>query len=307
MTQARERFEAAVAWGNLDGPAVERLLLEDLRVDLEPAGLDVTAWAFPGVAGPAWVAMVAREPGVLAGLDLLAPLLEAPEAEGVACRFEKADGDALAAGDAVAVFEGPRPAILTIERTALNLVGHLSGVATAAARLVEAVRATGSAAEVLDTRKTLPGLRRLQKYAHRRGGGTAHRTGLGDAVLIKDNHLAGTPLDELTEKLNAAADAARARFPRVRFVEVEVDTHEQLLRALEARVDIILLDNMDAHALAKAVAARDRIAPRIRLEASGGVSLQTVGRLAAAGVDRVSVGAITHSARNLDLGFDDLG
>ena len=307
MSEARERFEAAVAWGGLDGPAVERLLREDLRVDLEPAGLDVTAWAFPGVEGPARVAMVAREPGRLAGLDLLAPLLETPEAAGVRCRFERADGDALAAGDAVAVFEGPRPAILTLERTALNLVGHLCGVATATASLVAAVRAAGSDAQVLDTRKTLPGLRKLQKYAHRRGGGTGHRTGLGDAVLIKDNHLAGVGLDELTARLDAAADAARDRFPSLRFVQVEVDTHEQLLRALEARVDLILLDNMDAPALEAAVAARDRVAPGIQLEASGGVTLRTIGRLAASGVDRVSVGAVTHSAKNLDLGFDDLG
>ncbi len=307
MSEARERFEAAVAWGDLDGPEVERMLLADLAVDLEPAGLDVTAWCFPGVAGPARVALVAREPGRIAGLDLIAPLLEAEAADGVACRFERADGDAVAAGDTLAVFSGPRPAVLTIERTLLNLVGHLSGVATAAAAFVDAVAAAGASAAVLDTRKTLPGLRKLQKYAHRRGGGTAHRTGLGDAVLIKDNHLAGVPLDGLAAALDEAATKARDKFPDLKFVEVEVDTLEQLERVLAAAVDIVLLDNMAAPALREAVALRDRLAPSILLEASGGVTLETAGERAAAGVDRISVGAITHSARNLDLGFDDVG
>ena len=307
MTEARLRFEEAVRWGGLDGEDVERMLLADLAVDLEPAGVDVTAWCFPGVAGPAEVALVAREPGRIAGLDLITPLLEAEAADSVACRFERADGDAVAAGDTLAVFTGPRPAVLTIERTLLNLVGHLSGVATAAAAFVDAVDAAGADAAVLDTRKTLPGLRKLQKYAHRRGGGTAHRTGLGDAVLFKDNHLAGVPLDGLAATLDAAAAKARERFPELSFVEVEVDTLAQLERVLTAAVDIVLLDNMGAPALREAVALRDRVAPSVLLEASGGVTLETVGALAAAGVDRISVGAITHSARNLDLGFDAAG
>ena len=307
MTEAQKRFKAAVAWGDLDGAGVERMLLADLAVDLEPAGLDVTAWAFPGVAGPAAVAMVAREPGVVAGLDLIAPLLEADAAAGVSCDFEKRDGDAVQCGDTLAVFEGPRPGILTIERTILNLVGHLCGVATATAELIDAVRAAGSDAAVLDTRKTLPGLRKLQKYAHRRGGGTAHRTGLGDAVLVKDNHLAGVPLDELAAKLDAAADRARRRFPGLGFVEVEVDSLEQLEEVLRTRVDIVLLDNFDPGRLREAVRRRAALAPSVRLEASGGVTLGTIGGMAATGVDRISVGAITHSARNLDVGFDDAG
>ncbi|BAM02300.1 carboxylating nicotinate-nucleotide diphosphorylase [Phycisphaera mikurensis] len=307
MSEARRLFAEAVAWGGLDADALERLLRDDLAVDLEPAGVDVTAACFPGIAGPAEVALVAREPGRLAGLDLVAPLLEAPEAAGVACAFHRRDGDAVAAGETLAVFTGPRPAVLTIERTLLNLVGHLAGVATAAATLVDAVRAAGSDAAVLDTRKTLPGLRKLQKYAHRRGGGTAHRTGLGDAVLVKDNHLAGVPLGELAATLAAAASAARSRFPGLRFVEVEVDTLDQLREVLKAPVDFVLLDNFDAGWLAEAVAMRDAAAPGVRLEASGGVTLETVGSLAVPGIDRVSVGAITHSARSLDLGFDDAG
>lgn len=310
MNDAARRFNQAIAWGELDADDVRRLLHADLAVDLEPAGLDVTGFAFPGRDGPARVAMVAREAGTLAGLDLLAPLLEAQATAGVSCRFEKTDGDRVAPGDTLAVFEGPRPAVLTLERTALNFVGHLSGVASTAAAFVAAVAAAGAAgtrpsAAMLDTRKTLPGLRKLQKYAHRRGGGTAHRTGLGDAVLIKDNHLAGVPLTGLAAALTAAATAARQRFPTLRFVEVEVDTHEQLFEALQAPVDIVLLDNMPPDALRQAVATRDRIAPHIQLEASGGITLATVGPIAATGVDRISAGAITHSARNLDIGFDD--
>jgi nicotinate-nucleotide pyrophosphorylase (carboxylating) len=200
----------------------------------------------------------------------------------------------------LATVTGPLRAILAAERTALNFLQRLSGVATLTHKFVAAIE--GFRTQVLDTRKTTPGWRRLEKYAVRAGGGTNHRFGLHDAILIKDNHLAGLGGD-----VRRAVEAARAATGNGRVpVEVEVDTLEQLESALSARADIVLLDNMTLDQLRSAVEHRDSIAPEVKLEASGGVTLTTVRDIAATGVDRISVGAITHSAPALDIGLDFL-
>jgi nicotinate-nucleotide pyrophosphorylase (carboxylating) len=214
-----------------------------------------------------------------------------------------ADGSDCGAGQVLAELVGPLADLLALERTALNLIGRLSGIATLTRRYVDAVLGTG--AVVCDTRKTTPGLRGLEKYAVRCGGGTMHRMGLYDAVLYKDNHLAGIPLASLGERLTAAI--ARARQHPVRFVEVEVDTLEQLEVVLGLEpglIDWVLLDNMPPATLCDAVALRDRHAPLARLEASGGVTLETIRAVAETGVERVSVGALTHAASALDVGLD---
>ncbi len=192
--------------------------------------------------------------------------------------------------------------LLAIERVALNLLCHLSGVATLTAQYV--AKCKGTKAGIYDTRKTLPGLRGLQKYAVACGGGRTHRIGLYDAVLIKDNHLAGTPISKLAEMLTKSAGQARRLTPGLQFVEVEVDTLDQLCEVLKAPVDIVLLDNMRPSLLQQAVTMRDATAPKIELEASGGVNLDTVAEISRTGVDRISVGALTHSAPSLDIGLD---
>jgi nicotinate-nucleotide pyrophosphorylase (carboxylating) len=250
---------------------------------------------------------VARSPGVLAGL---------PVAERLAAEFEllehwqayKADGDSLEPGAVVARMAGPMRSLLALERTMLNFLQRLSGIATLTARFVAAT--AGTRAEIYDTRKTTPGWRALEKYAVRCGGGRNHRFGLYDAVLIKDNHLAW--LREAAggggeEPIAAAVESARANVPAGTVVEVEVDTLEQLEVALRSGPDVILVDNLGASGMAEAVRRRDAVASSIQLEASGGINLATVGAIAAAGVDRISVGALTHSAPSLDLAMDFSG
>ena len=212
------------------------------------------------------------------------------------------DGDKINAGAVVATLEGRHADLLTVERTMLNLLGHLSGIATATRRLVDLV--AGTRAAICETRKTLPGLRGLQKYAVYCGGGRLHRFGLFDAALFKDNHLA--TMRSLGTDLEAACRAARTK-GQIRFVEVEVDTLDQLDTVLSFEpgvVDIILLDNMPPEMIAEAVQRRDDRRPGVELEASGGISEATIQAVAQAGVDRISVGALTHSVQNLDLGFD---
>jgi nicotinate-nucleotide pyrophosphorylase (carboxylating) len=191
---------------------------------------------------------------------------------------------------------------LAAERTVLNFLMHLGGVATRTRQFVDAV--AGTKAKILDTRKTLPGWRLLEKYAVRAGGGTNLRIGLFDGCLIKDNHLAVWKEEHPRDSLAGVIAAARQGVPAGIRVEIEVDTLEQLREVLAAKPDIVLLDNMDAATIAQAVRLRDWIAPGVLLEASGGVTLETVGAIAAAGVDRISVGAITHSAPVLDMAFD---
>jgi nicotinate-nucleotide pyrophosphorylase (carboxylating) len=251
--------------------------------------------------------MVAREPGVVAGMRAVATVLDEMQAQ-VDVTLAVADGDVAAANTRLATLRGNVRDLLTCERTLLNLVGRLMGIATLARAYVEQVR--GTSARVYDTRKTTAGWRRLEKYAVRCGGACNHRTGLYDAILIKDNHLAqsGPGTEE-------AADAVR----RVRqfakdyqgpeqladlLIEVEVDTLEQLAAVLPTGPDLVLLDNMLPEMLRQAVEIRDAQAPQVELEASGGVRLETLREIASSGVDRISVGALTHSARSLDIGLD---
>jgi nicotinate-nucleotide pyrophosphorylase (carboxylating) len=240
---------------------------------------------------------------VVAGLAVVPDVLAVFGGD-IAFQRGAADGAACGTGDLLGTLSGELRAILAVERTLLNLLGRAGGVATLTRRYVEAV--AGTRAAIFDTRKTMPGLRALDKYAVGCGGGRMHRVGLYDAVLIKDNHLAHVALADLPRRIAAAARAARAQRD-LRFVEVEVDTLEQLgalLELPEGTIDIVLLDNMMVSQLVEAVSLRDRRQPRLRLEASGGISLSTVRAVAETGVERISVGALTHSAAALELGLD---
>ena len=269
--------------------------------DLGPEGLDVTSLCFVPDTAMATAHFVPRRPGVLAGLAVLEAVCAAYSRR-VTLDITARDGEPATPGQSVASLAGPLRDILAIERVALNLLGHLSGIATLTAAYAR--HCAGTKARVYDTRKTLPGLRGLQKYAVACGGGGTHRIGLYDAVLIKDNHLAETPLEKLADRLGAATAHARANWPGLKFVEVEVDTLEQLAEVLKAPIDIALLDNMPPPELAAAVKMRDAVAPEVELEASGGINLDTIGDIARSGVDRISVGALTHSAPSLDIGLD---
>ena len=230
---------------------------------------------------------------MLAGLACAAQSFHALDPN-VSFRAKTRDGAKLAANETIAEIEGPAIAVLSGERVALNFVGHLSGIATLTAAYVAKVAHTG--AKIVDTRKTLPGLRALEKYAVRCGGGVNHRFGLDDAVLIKDNHIA------VAGGVALALKAARAAAGHLVKVEIEVDSLDQLAEVLKAGgADIVLLDNMDAATLKRAVEmARGKVA----LEASGGVTLETVAKIAETGVDVISVGALTHSAPALDVALD---
>lgn len=288
----------------LVNPGLTRRLLELCRdEDLGPDHLDPTAALMvePGQRGEAWI--TARQPGVVCGLQAVGDVLDVL-APTTLFRDLAHDGQRVERGQRLGALLGPRHEILAAERTLLNLLGRLSGVATETARYVRAIE--GSSAVVVDTRKTTPGLRQLEKYAVRCGGGHNHRMGLYDAVLIKDNHLAGLSPREAAERVRRAATEARARYT-LSFVEVEVDTHEQLeaMLGLEAGLlDIILLDNMDPDGLRRAVAMRDARGPRPMLEASGGISLDMLADVARTGVDRIALGAITHHAVWLDIALD---
>lgn len=253
-------------------------------------------------AGTMRAALVAREAGILAGIRAGAIVATAV---GAAWEPNMADGSELLPGSVVGIIHGPAAGVLAGERTLLNLLGVLCGTATATRRFVDLV--AGTRACICDTRKTLPGLRRLQKFAVSCGGGTPHRMGLHDAVLVKDNHLAGLDPSGIADLARRLAPEARAA--GAAFIEFEVDGLDQLdaVLALPAgTIDIVLLDNFAAPALRDAVARRDARAPGLLLEASGGVRLDTVAAIAATGVDRISVGALTHSVRSLDLGLDAL-
>ena len=267
--------------------AVARALAEDLG----RAG-DVTTAATIPVGLMAEGAIVAREEGVIAGLPLLIETFRQVDAS-VSVIPQVADGDRVAAGSDVARLSGHAVSILTAERTALNFLGHLSGISTATHRLVEAIE--GTPARIVDTRKTTPGLRALEKYAVRCGGGSNHRFGLDDAVLIKDNHIV------VAGGVSAAVKAARTHAGHTLTIEVEVDTLAQLEEALAAHADTVLLDNMAPDKLTQAV---EMVAGRAVTEASGGIALSTVRAVAETGVDVISVGWITHSAPRLDVALD---
>lgn len=270
---------------------LEPLLRQTLLEDLGRAG-DLTSNLIIPADATASLKIAARTEGVLAGIDLarIAFALMDPS-----IRFEPRlrDGARLKAGDELARVEGPARAILSAERTALNFLGHLSGVATATARIADAIRPYGT--RVTCTRKTLPGLRMVQKYAVRVGGGSNHRYGLDDAVLIKDNHVA------VAGGVRAAVERARQGAGHMVAIELEVDTLEQLAEGLDAGVNIVLLDNMSPEMLREAVRLVDG---RAVTEASGRVTADTAVAMAQAGVDYIAVGAITHSVAVLDIGLD---
>lgn len=268
-------------------PLVRNALLEDLG----RAG-DLTTDAIVPPAEIARMTIRARQPGTIAGLDLarLAFSLIEPR---IAFSVERPDGSAVAPGDIVATVEGPARGLLTGERTALNFLCHLSGVASVTNGIVAAVK--GHKAQIVCTRKTTPGLRAVEKYAVRAGGGGNHRFGLDDAVLIKDNHVA------VAGGIRPAIARAKAGVGHLVKIEVEVDTLDQLGEALEIGVDAVLLDNMDPPMLARAVAL---VAGRAVTEASGRITPQTAPAVAASGVDLISIGWLTHSAPVLDLGLD---
>src|ERR1051326_2022743 len=257
---------------------------------------DVTSTTMVPATVTAKAKMRAREALVVAGLQLVAAAFrELSRSMGIVAKAN--DGDKVRAGDTLMEFEGAARALLSAERVALNFVQRLSGVATLTARCVAAIKGTG--AVILDTRKTTPGWRRLEKYAVRCGGGQNHRMGLFDMVLIKDNHLA-TLRGVTPNPIAAAVEAARKRHPKLK-VEVEADTLDQVAQALEARADLILLDNMNLKQMRLAVQKCNR---RAKTEASGGVTLKRVRDIASTGVDFISVGALTHSARAVDIGLD---
>jgi nicotinate-nucleotide pyrophosphorylase (carboxylating) len=274
--------------------AVERALAEDLT----PLG-DITSALLPPTLETS-ARLVARQPGVLAGRACADEAFRQVDV-GVTLSWTAADGDVLEAGAAFGAVHGPLTSILTAERTALNFLGHLSGIATLTRRFVDAVAETGSTTRIWDTRKTTPGLRVLEKAAVRAGGGTNHRGNLSDWVLLKDNHLA-------LVGITAAVHDAKRRWPG-RTVHVECDRQAQALEAVEAGADALLLDNMSPDdiracmaAVGDAAAAASRRRPLV--EASGGISLETVRGYAETGVDCISTGQITNSAPVLDIGLD---
>jgi nicotinate-nucleotide pyrophosphorylase (carboxylating) len=278
--------------------------LLDAALEEDAARRDATTLALVPTDRQAQAQLVARQPGVICGLPLARRLAERFDSR-LAFAACAGDGDRLAAGAAAARLSGPAGAILSVERTMLNFVRHLSGVATLTAAYVAKVR--GTAAGIYDTRKTTPGWRALEKYAVRCGGGRNHRMDLSDMVLIKDNHLklmGGRPRDP--QAVREAVERARAACPRVP-VEVEVEDLQQLEAALAARPDFILLDNMTPEQTAQAVAMAQHLSigsERPQLESSGGIDLSNVRAYAEAGVDRISIGALTHSAPALDLSLD---
>lgn len=291
------------------------MLLDDLRhltrlairEDLD-RGMDLTTMAIVPAHVKGEAAVVARVDGMAAGMNLV---------HGIVAEFDcslewdshVADGDRFVRQQALMTLRGEARDLLTCERTILNFLGRLCGIATWTAQFVEKVK--GSRAQVFDTRKTTPGWRRLEKYAVLCGGGSNHRMGLFDGILIKDNHLASRAV-----KAGVVLDAGEAVRQAYQFVdglpqdgarpvvEIEIDSIDQLASALEAGPDIVLLDNMNCDQLSACVQMRDRLNPKVELEASGGVNLNTITAIAATGVERISVGALTHSAVNLDLGLD---
>lgn len=305
MAEIPAALAAKLRSAGLDPAGVLRVIQAGLTEDLAD-GPDVTTAATIPPAAVGTADIVARRPGVVAGLyvaeavfdvvcagDESAAAVQRAAAPIVrADRNHVGDGAKVAAGDILMTIHGPLQAILTAERTALNLLGHMSGIATVTRQWVEAV--AGTNARVRDTRKTLPGLRALEKYAVRCGGGVNHRMSLSDAALIKDNHVAGAG------SVTAAFDAVGKAAPDLP-VEVECDTLAQVDEAVAAGADLILLDNFSVADMAEAVR---RTAGLARLEASGGLCLEAAAAVAATGVDYLAVGALTHSAPVLDIGLD---
>ena len=266
-----------------------------LEEDLGRAG-DLTTDGVVSSDSVATASLAARSAGVVAGLDVAIAAFQMLD-ENVRISVERLDGAAVAAGSRLARVDGPARAILTGERVALNFLGRLCGVATATAGMVDAIQ--GHDAHIICTRKTTPGLRTLEKYAVRVGGGMNHRFGLDDAVLIKDNHVA------LAGGVAEAVDRVRKRAGHMVKIQVEVDTLEQLDTLIPLGVDAVMLDNMDHATMRQAV---NKVAGRMLVEASGGITPETVAAVAATGVNLISSGALTHSVKALDIGLDiDIG
>ena len=284
----------------------DKLIQLALTEDLDERG-DLTSQATVPPNTTASVNVVARENGVLSGSVLIARVYETlcamqqNSADSVQVTMCVYDGEKVKPGTVVATVVGPVSLLLTGERVVLNFVIHLSGIASLTAEFVH--RANGSRAVILDTRKTLPGFRLMHKYAVRCGGGSNHRIGLFDGMLIKDNHLAARGSDSVADAVTAARSWLQEQGLDLP-VEVEVDTLDQLRDALAVQPEIVLLDNMKPTELQGAVALRGELSPSTLLEASGGVNLETVGCIAGTGVDRISIGALTHSAPALDFGYD---
>ncbi len=270
---------------------VAALIERAVREDLGRAG-DITSNAVISAAATSRARIVARRAGTIAGLDVAARVFEYVDPN-IDVELLVADGSSVNTGTVLAKVHGPTRSMLAAERAALNVLGHLSGVATQVAEVVDAV--AGLAVQIADTRKTTPGLRSLEKYAVRCGGGMNHRFGLDDAVMIKDNHIAATG------SITAAVTAARQAVGHLVSIEVEVDRLDQLDEAVDAGADVVLLDNMTLDELRSAV---DTIGGRCVLEASGGITPETVRAIAETGVDVISMGWLTHSAPNLDVALD---
>jgi nicotinate-nucleotide pyrophosphorylase (carboxylating) len=283
-------LHAELAAAGLDPERVLASVVDAVAEDLP--GEDVTSAATLDPARQAWADLVARADGVVAGLAVAEVVFRHVVGPAVEVKRQAADGDGVTRGDVLLSVHGPVPALLTAERTALNFLCHLSGVATATARWVDAL--AGTDARVRDTRKTTPGLRALEKYAVRCGGGVNHRATLSDMALVKDNHVLAAG------GVVPAYDAVRARYPGLP-VQVEVTTLGQLRELLDAGAPEILLDNMTTAQMAEAVRVT---AGRARLEASGGLTLARAREVAETGVDYIAVGALTHSAPVLDIAMD---
>ena len=281
----------------LDASAHLRFLANALEEDLGHG--DRTTLALVPEGAQATADLVAREAGVVAGLPLVEPLIRILDPDATVECLAK-DGDAVAAGSVVAVVRGRARAALSAERTALNIVRRLSGIATLARRFVTAVK--GLHAEIVDTRKTTPGWRDLEKYAVTCGGASNHRLRLDDAAMVKENHLLEAFGRTGPDAVREGTARVRAAIPKGMRLYVEAENEAEMRAAVEAGADVVMLDGWDPASLTKAVAwVRARPAPRPLLEATGGITLDTVRAVAATGVDRISVGALTHSAPALDL------
>ena len=291
---------------------IELALVEDVGSADMDKGVDCTTDAVVPKAAPAKAAFVARDAGIVCGVEV-AKLALAKFAPGIDLEVEVADGTAVKPQQTIAVMSGSAHDILTMERTCLNFMCRLSGISTLTKQFVD--RAESPSTDILDTRKTTPGWRRLEKYAVACGGGSNHRMGLYDAIMIKDNHLAFFKSQVTDVKNTIPESIAIAKkwiddradsLPNGKqtILQLEVDTLDQLAVALGTECDIILLDNMTCDQLSEAVDMRDERAPKILLEASGGVNIDTINGIAATGVDRISIGALTHSAPNFDIGLD---
>jgi nicotinate-nucleotide pyrophosphorylase (carboxylating) len=290
VSSLRSDIEVLLVTAGLNPDSVVELVRRALEEDLD-GGVDVTTQATVPAGQRAILDLVARKPGVAAGVPVAAAVF-CVVAEGLDIQMIGMDGQRVASGDVLVSVAGSTHDLLRAERPALNLLGHLSGIATATRMWVDAV--AGTSAQIRDTRKTTPGMRKLEKYAVRCGGGFNHRMSLADAALVKDNHVVAAG------GVAAAFEAVRREFPGVP-VEVEVDSLEQLDEVLAAGADLVLLDNFSVDLMRVAV---QRTAGRSRLEASGGLSLDVAAAVAATGVDYLAVGALTHSAPVLDIGAD---